>query len=287
MENTDDLAQNSLKSCSEIDMWITPEMVLSKNSDCHIVGNKLHSFMLDESHKAKWEEFRKLAKSDTANEECSQLLRRMELQDSDEEEESLTDDFFLPMKESDTATDKLEMEMDRFEETLDKKKPKRQKNWGPTLRMPRTRRFMEDGKTVLQRAMELKEYKNLQGNKPNLASASESNKKFIDMSSCVNISLGTSEKMIIDNLDLIKSKDLKTRSDFLEKNPEINLPSDLNLDMSLEDFPCLNEGVERDNITLLREDDVSLENSWVKIASKGLKPADTSNVSNDRCNLEC
>jgi len=32
-----------------------------------------------------------MARADTANEECSQLLRRLELQDSDEDEDDMTE----------------------------------------------------------------------------------------------------------------------------------------------------------------------------------------------------
>lgn len=64
-----------------------------------------------------------MAKSNLANEECSQLLRRMELQDSDEEEDEVMEDLL----EQDTAT----VEAENFEEKQGKKKQKRQVQWGP------------------------------------------------------------------------------------------------------------------------------------------------------------
>ena len=84
-------ADTTLRGCSELEEWITLEILLTKNSDYHIVGNKLQSFLTDESHHSKWEEFRRMARADTANEECSQLLRRLELQDSDEDEDDMTE----------------------------------------------------------------------------------------------------------------------------------------------------------------------------------------------------
>ena len=66
---------------------ITPEPCCSKIFDCAIVGDKWKSLLEDESHHSKWEELRRLAKTGSDHEECSQLLRRMELQDSKEEYE--------------------------------------------------------------------------------------------------------------------------------------------------------------------------------------------------------
>lgn len=82
---TEDCGDCSLASYTVGNEWVTPEAFFAEISECQIVGNKLQSFFSDESQHSKWEEFRKLAKSEIANEECSQLLRRMELEYSDEE----------------------------------------------------------------------------------------------------------------------------------------------------------------------------------------------------------
>lgn len=44
---------------------------------------------------------------------------------------------------------------------------KRKPTWGPTVRVPRPRRVSDDGKTVLQRAKDLKKCKNLETHKKN------------------------------------------------------------------------------------------------------------------------
>jgi hypothetical protein len=67
----------------------TPEVIKVPNSDCQIVGNKFYQLISEESHHSKREEFRRLALSDNMNEECSNLLRRMKLEDSDLEVESV------------------------------------------------------------------------------------------------------------------------------------------------------------------------------------------------------
>ena len=74
----------------------------------------MKSFFTEELQHSKWEEFRKLAKADTANEECSQLLRRMELQDSDNEEEELLQEV--------NTTDEVELEAAQFEENHGRRK---------------------------------------------------------------------------------------------------------------------------------------------------------------------
>jgi hypothetical protein len=71
--------------------------MFSKNSECRIVGNKWKHFIDDESHHSKWEEFRKLAKVGSAHEECSQLHRRLELQDSHDQEEELQQQLVMTM----------------------------------------------------------------------------------------------------------------------------------------------------------------------------------------------
>jgi hypothetical protein len=46
---TDNYAEISLEGCNENDVWVTPDCLLHKNSDCFIVGNKMKSFLTEES----------------------------------------------------------------------------------------------------------------------------------------------------------------------------------------------------------------------------------------------
>jgi hypothetical protein len=186
------------------------------------------------------------------------------------------------------SEDTVKIEAEIYEETHGRKMQKRQIQWGPVQRVARPRRYPKDGKTMMLRAQELKEYKNLcKGNKPTPINASESTESFIAKANCVNISLGTNTEMINSNVDLILTKDLMGRKEFLEKNPEINLPADLEINLDLENFPSLVSQSNTLTSAPLKEVDESLENSWVRITSKGLKPSSSKNVNNDRCNLEC
>lgn len=69
-----------LESCSRVNIWKTLEVSQKEESECHIVGNKFYSLINVESRHSKWEESRKLAKKNSATEECSFLLKTMELE---------------------------------------------------------------------------------------------------------------------------------------------------------------------------------------------------------------
>jgi hypothetical protein len=205
-----------MERCDEGEDWVTPDCILSSKSNYNIVGNKMKSLFTDESQYSKWEEFRQMARIETANEECSQLLRRMELEDSEDDGDEIMADII--------SKEEIEKEATQIEENLGGKKQKKQIQWGPVQRIARPRRHPEDGKTMMQRAVELKEYKNLcKGTKPSLIIASESNESFIAKSGCVDISLGYNDAMVDSNMKYIKSKDLDGRLEFLDKNLETNL----------------------------------------------------------------
>lgn len=59
---------------------------MNQNSVCPMIGNKLHQLISEESHHTEWEEFRKRAQSRNLTEECSNLLRKMELEEFDGED---------------------------------------------------------------------------------------------------------------------------------------------------------------------------------------------------------
>ena len=67
---------------------MTPETMVCVQSQCKVVENNRQS-LYDESPHFKWEAFRRLAKTGSSTEECSILLRRMELEESHKEEEEM------------------------------------------------------------------------------------------------------------------------------------------------------------------------------------------------------
>jgi len=55
----------------------------------------------------------------------------------------------------------------------------------------------------------------------------------------------------------------------------------------MTDFPSLVQIPSTVISSPLKGDDASLENSWVQVTSKGLKPSTLKTVENDRSNMEC
>jgi hypothetical protein len=113
---TDNCVVTSMERCDEGEDWVTPDCILSSKSDCNIVGNKIKSLFTDESQHSKWKEFRQTARIETANEECSQLLRRMELEDSEDDGDEIMADII--------SKEEIEKEATQIEENLGRKKQK-------------------------------------------------------------------------------------------------------------------------------------------------------------------
>ena len=78
-----------MNSCNSLEKLMMPKSMVCVQSECKVVGDKWKSVLSDESHHSKWEDFRRLAKTGSSTEECSILLRRMELEESHKEEEEM------------------------------------------------------------------------------------------------------------------------------------------------------------------------------------------------------
>ncbi|XP_039780958.1 uncharacterized protein LOC120648300 [Panicum virgatum] len=124
---------------------------------------------------SKWMDFMKIAEGELSMAECSQILRNMELEDS--ENEDLLSEIEIEEEMVPVSDLKLKMEgrnlLNDFDyckgnvETIDLPmsavrdgvlaaeelgKPKRKKQWGPIQRDARPRRFVDDGRTMMQKA---------------------------------------------------------------------------------------------------------------------------------------
>lgn len=262
--------------------WKTPVTVCETILEDDYVDNKILKLFKDPSQHSKWEEFRALAQKESMPTECLTLLQRMELEDSEGDEDEPVGLEGLSMQEMEKAGKMLDQVIGKD------RKPKRKQQWGPTLRIPRPRRHSEDGKTMMQKAQELRAAKDYgKGNKNKQTLASESNSSLLNMMECVKISLGKDESMVNHNLEIIKSRDANCKAVFVEANPEINLPRNLDVEVKPSDFPPLKEvGNDVEKPSLQKEKGLS-DKSWVKIVNKGLEPMNPDNSSNDRCNMEC
>lgn len=77
----------------------------------------------------------------------------------------------------------------------EKKPQKRKPRWGPIERIPRPRRGHEDGRTMLQKAQDLKATQNLEKGRPPKSFAFESNTILLCKAQCVNINLGNNTEI--------------------------------------------------------------------------------------------
>jgi hypothetical protein len=177
-----------------------------------------------------------------------------------------------------------ELEENTIQEETEKKVQKRKTGWGPVLRVPRPRRGPEDGKTVMQRAQELKKEKNLEkGNNYSASFAFKSNCSLNNSALSVGIELGSDNLSMNETIDGLKQKELENLRIFKENNPEVNLPANLVIEVVAEDFPPLAKSVS----SPMKEIKECSSQSWVQVVSKDNGMFNLDKISNDRCILEC
>jgi hypothetical protein len=111
-------------------------------------------------------------------------------------------------------------------------KKAKENKWGPTL-VERQRRTKNNGGTMLEKAMNLKQRKNLEsvkGNSFSVLQFESLNQIVVD----VNLKIGSDNNesnRIIGNL--VESEKL-THGNFVSENPETNLPSNLDVEMVMD-----------------------------------------------------
>jgi len=262
---------------------VTPEYAQIRGSDCQIVGKKLYGAREEESRHSRWEEFRRFASRDTATEECSTLQKRMELEALDDEEEMTNEDDMITLEESGLLPN-IEAEVNGIQDEAGKKAQKRKTGWGRILRIPRPRRVPEDGKTIMQRAQELKKVKNLEKGKNYSSSfAFESNSSLNDKALNVGIELGSDSQSINETIDGLKQNELDNLRNFKENNPEVNLPANLTIEVESVEFSPLVNSVS----SPIGDSRECGSQSWAQVVSKDKGVDNMNKVSNDRCILEC
>ena len=265
----------------DVDDWKTPEVGIKNDSDCHIVGNKFYNLINEESHHSKWEEFRNLAR-EGITEECSMLLKKMELEDSDEEYDLLDDvmdegvqqEAAVSLGDLGLLNNKEDALPGKVSDEENKKQQKRKPRWGPVERFPRPRRGQEDGRTMLQKAQDLKKIKNLEKGIPPKSFAFESNATLLHKAQCVDISFSNDTIEANKLVDQLKENEKLSCEQFREENPEVNLPGDLNVEVLDTDFPPLGEIDQTDK----NEESTLVDQSWAQVVSTGKAQQNTQTV---------
>lgn len=159
--------------------------------------------------------------------------------------------------------------------------------WGPTVLHERPRRHAEDERTMLQKAADLKSYKNLEiphAKAPGNSFHGMNTDYLALLANKVDIKVGVDTQNIVDNINALKNDETVRCFNFDNDNPEYVLP--VNLDIKLEaatDSNTTSDLLEND-ITQSRAE--NKKETWSQIVQKGLKPTNQNIISNDRCLLE-
>lgn len=86
-------------------------------------------------------------------------------------------------------------------------KKMQKRKWGLTLQMDRPRRGQDDGRTVLQKAMDLKAAKSTgKGMTQKASFAFESNEVLLHKAHSINISFGNNDTGVQEKIDKLKQK---------------------------------------------------------------------------------
>jgi len=99
----------------------------------------------------------------------------------------------------------------------------------------------------------------------------------------VNISLGIDTLESEKNIENLKQKEIINIDQFEENNPEVNLPVNLDITLSRDDFPPLSSNVS--SVPLKEQNELG-DQSWVEIASKSCEKS-KQKLSNVRSLMEC
>lgn len=123
----------------------------------------------------------------------------------------------------------------------------------------------------------------------------ESNASLLHKANCVNINLGIDESSSCHNIDIMKEIELKNRTDFLDKNPEVSLPVNLDVGVNSELFPSLNSSSKGTDNPPFKDNNNSATKSWAKVLTDGLEASNNQMIGvvwnirglNKRGKLQC
>ncbi|TVU15158.1 hypothetical protein EJB05_38665, partial [Eragrostis curvula] len=251
--NMQQVASDALSTWQEVNHMMKPtccdeksicDDVKSTDCDENTEENTME-VIVSEEQKSKWERFMQGEENELSSSHCAQLLKSMELGSSDSESEEGEEmeriHLTKEMVENWSAKKNLMSTLRRCAEDEEavkaegNKKAKTEKQWGPVLPTRRSSRYVEDGKTTLEKAQERVEIKNLE--KPNCKSTSNTlnsfaaldNEYLAQIAADIDIDLGQNIDSCFTNIETMKEQESMKIRDFISDNPEIMLPIDLDV----------------------------------------------------------
>jgi hypothetical protein len=163
-------------------------------------------------------------------------------------------------------------------------KTKKQK-WGPQLLVDRPRRNTGDNRTIIQKAVKFKSYKNLEAPTKGTGNsfAALDPQYLSQIASNVGVSLGNDTNAILSIINCIRKDENDRSNQFKEDYPKIALPFNLEVELPAA-------GVNTCPTTQVAED-TSLQiqlrkETWSQIVQKSIDANKEKNVNDDRSILE-
>ncbi|TVU42393.1 hypothetical protein EJB05_08795, partial [Eragrostis curvula] len=196
---------------------------------------------LDSSQKSKWLEFMEQGDEENSVSRCTQLLRNMEMVQSDTESEKeeeerhfLSKEMIEQMSAKRNLFDELNKCADEEVQPKESKKQKKEKVWGPILPCRKSSRNMEDGRTMLEKAQSNKKHRNLErpakhGNSKVNSFAALDSEYLAHISKTVNLEMGNDMDECVRNIEAIKANEARKLDNFLNENPEVLLPESIDV----------------------------------------------------------
>ncbi|TVU24263.1 hypothetical protein EJB05_26684, partial [Eragrostis curvula] len=226
------------------------------------------------SQQSRWLEFMQEEDGKVSASRCAELLRSMDLMQSESEpDEDEGEKSVMPKEliEQWTAKRNLFNELNECaEEKEDKqqKKPKLEKKWGPIIPCRKSSRNAGDGRTVLERAQSNIKRKNLEqpvkNGKSNVNSFAALDTDYLaNVAKKVNLRMGDDMPDVLNNIDTIKEQESKKLENFLSDNPEVLLPESIeSIFVNDIDVPSSSDGFKNHKV----DDDGWIEGAkWEKI----------------------
>jgi hypothetical protein len=177
--------------------------------------------------------------------------------------------------EADDDDDEAELDVTSVEQIIDGKKKIVEagtSKWGPVVATRMSNRIVHDGKSIIEKAKELKKSKNLDQPK-GIPRGFKNSFAVLDNVSLMNkahdagISLGIDKTMIDGNIDAIKHLEKDRLVSFRDENPDMFLPANLDISQELSDDDVIQDldSDESDSPQAADNEEIS---PWVKVFSK-------------------
>jgi hypothetical protein len=153
-------------------------------------------------------------------------------------------------------------------------KRKGKEKWGPVLAVRQSDRIIKDGRSMIEKAQELKKNKNLEKPKGMPLGICNSfavldNDILLGKACDAGLSFGNKQGNIFETIDAIKHKEVNRLVSFRENNPDMFLPVNLGVEvgsvLSPDQKSSSDSGDENDNVI-----DEEMENlsPWVEVFTK-------------------